>query len=85
MIQNIITTHNELDALPVGSIVMTLWDEGPLHYVMQRYSDGWYGGFSDSSLFPLGSTEGNSCLLLWHPDWINEIEMKKGGEYVPIN
>lgn len=66
----IITTQQELDALPVGSVVLTLWDDGPLHYVMQKYSDGWYGFPSDSALYPLGSaSDGQHVALLWRPDW----------------
>lgn len=67
----IITTQVELDKLPVGSVVLTLWDIGPLHYVMQKYSDGWYGFPSENSLFPLGSKPngGYEVALLWHPDW----------------
>jgi hypothetical protein len=70
-----ISTQAELDTLPIGSIVMALWDDGPLHRVMQRYANGdgspggWYGFPSDSPLFPLGSRrQGETVALLWHPD-----------------
>ena len=62
----IITTNKELDALPVGSVVMALWDEAPLHHVFQRYSDGWYGFPSESALYPLGSAkDGEAVCVLW--------------------
>lgn len=63
----IITTQGCLDALPIGSVVMALWDKGPLHYVFQRYSNGWFGMLSDSGpLFPLGAIgKPNACIVLW--------------------
>lgn len=69
MPDTIIATTDQLDALPVGSVVMSLWDIGPLHYVFQRHSDGWFGFPSMSPLFPLGSArQGETCQLLWRPD-----------------
>lgn len=67
--RQIIRTTEGLTALPVGSVVMTLWDNGPLHYVMQKYSNGWYGWPSDNALYPLGArTEPRAVLVLWNPD-----------------
>jgi hypothetical protein len=63
---DVLHTQQELDDLPVGSVVMTLWDDGPLHAVMQKYSDGWYGFPSDSALHPLGSGRPpESVAVLW--------------------
>jgi hypothetical protein len=62
----ILRTQAELDALPVGAVVMTLWDDGPIHAVMQKYSDGWYGFPSKTSLHPLGSgSQWETVALLW--------------------
>lgn len=63
-----ITTVDQLDALPVGSVVMPLWylDAGPCW----KLSDGWFGVFSDKPMYPLGSRQkGNAALLVWHPGW----------------
>lgn len=63
----VLKTGAELDELPVGSVVMALWDGGPLHYVMQKYAgNGWYGFPSERPLFPLGSgRQGETVALLW--------------------
>lgn len=66
---NVLRTVAELDELPVGSVVMTLWDDGPLHAVMQKYSDGWFGFPSKTALYPLGTGSGlESVALLWRGD-----------------
>lgn len=65
-----IRTLEELNALPVGSIVVTMWDPAP-HHVMTRFTDGWFGWPSrDCPLFPLGAAKGDEwVLLVWHPGW----------------
>lgn len=65
-----IDTVEDLNELPVGSIVMAAWDPQP-HHVMTRFSDGWYGWPSrDMPLYPLGSgRNGETALLVWHPAW----------------
>ena len=61
-----ISTPEELDALPVGAVVMTLWAAGPMNHVFQRYSDGWYGFPSHTAMFPLGTAKnGETVLVLW--------------------
>lgn len=63
---DIVSTVEELDGLPVGAVVMALWDGAPLHHVFQRYSDGWYGFPSHRSLYPLGTAElGETVAVLW--------------------
>lgn len=68
MIRQVIRTLEELAELPVGSVVMTLWDSRALHYVMQRHSDGWFGFPSTTALYPLGSSAAGAVLVLWNPD-----------------
>lgn len=67
-----IRTVAQLDALPVGSVVMPLWylAAGPCW----RLSDGWFGVFIDKPMYPLGARTkpDNSALLVWHPDWSDQ-------------
>lgn len=68
MEQAVVRTVEELEELPVGSVVLALWSPRPLSYVMQKYSNGWYGYPSDQALYPLGTNDGNGVLVLWRPD-----------------
>lgn len=63
-----VSSVDQLDALPVGSVVMPLWylEAGPCW----KLSDGWFAVFIDKPMHPLGSRrEGNAVLLVWHPGW----------------
>lgn len=69
-----LSTTEELDELPVGAVVLALWDSGPVHYVMQRYANGdgspggWYGWPSQEPLHPLGTARaGETVAVLWDP------------------
>jgi hypothetical protein len=75
----ILTSTDELNALPVGSVVMSLWTPGPLHYVATKFATDsataavaakaggtWLAPISDGPIYPLGSgNDGQTVLLLW--------------------
>lgn len=71
----LISTKEKLDELPVGSVVLVLWDEPPLHAVCQRYAHAeggpgpWHSTLHNKMVYPLGTGEqGEEVLLLWTPE-----------------
>lgn len=63
---NVLHTQQQLDDLPVGAVVMTLWDDDDVHAVMQKHADGWFGFPSTTPLHPLGSGNNDETVaLLW--------------------
>lgn len=61
-----VETVEELDALPVGSVVRSDWPKAaePVGYVSVRFSDGWFTPLHQTRVFPLGAG-GGTVTVLW--------------------
>lgn len=66
-----IRTATQLDALPVGAVVLAVWAaELTPTPVLSRYIDGWFGFPCLQPMHPLGSGRNSeTALLIWHPEW----------------
>ena len=65
-----IRTGEQLDELPVGSVVLALWADLTPVPALSRFIDGWFGFPALQPLHPLGTgRNGEAALLVWHPDW----------------
>lgn len=52
----VVTTPDELDSLPVGSVVRSNWTgNDTIGFVCVRYSDGWRECIHQGPIFPLGA------------------------------